>query len=1049
MAIELTQTITNQITAKDIKQVTILTVDSVDLTDYLLTWTDSDDRTFGSASCSFVLNNDEGIFGEGGDNKINVGDVVEFSEKYGNDSTEFKRFYGFVNQRAINKTDTNRTITLTCLDYISSLQFLDINLKSEGTKVEITNETLTPNFLPAPNTSLAQLYDFANTAISVDPLPILMIKDLVHETYDPQYDGFEIYYQSGQVKLGSPLNADTNYSLIAKSYWFYTEGIYCEDVLEQILTQEDGYGGYLFGESSSADLITNHLTETYQNIEGAGQTNFMTPNYTSSTITIRTYVDGAIDEGDTSITLDSVEGLPTSGTGTINGDTFTWSGISTNTLTGIPATGDNSLSDHPDNSVFKYENTYDAGQVWYLKYSNLTSALDSEDFDLPSGSSLQYFDARYGRIILDSAISLSSTVECITNYTFKTLQATGVELNEISFLPRELENRMEAVTKLRDYLAPNYIIRTIGDNKIWSEYLSQKTSYDYNLTLIQSLNYLEDEDLYTRTKFYAKNRNPTNIVFNDGVDFFSTGETYKGLASQNELSYSGEEGNYYIYATTISNAGYIDLEDIKPIVYINDVTVDNAVHQMVGLSIIVDVTTKTVTRTGCHGISSEQYVKTHSYYYYRVKFAHSNIEPSQPVYIYDATGTLQVTISANDPTMDYARGEWVVPGEEQNSTIESLSTASYFVFYSTGAIQIDYDNVLFKINKSLIPDLNNAEVKATYEYWTVMIPIHDIASVIDGRWDTQVQVEFFSDPPSNYPLTILDLGATYDIQAMDVVAGFYKPDEIRKFDVEFNFTIQYSTDGTNYYEISDKTHNVKLNGGESKSFEEDDLGVGFQARYLKLLLNNVKEISYGDGVYVVAFSELSVYGNIIINSESTLIPTTTVTDSGGVGIPDSTLNVESTAGFTEPESSEEITAYISGDEFTYTGITADSFTGCTFTDSYDYGDRVSKSLADDTSIYDDDYLLPKLGDRLYKDMNVNEDRQYTQEELDRVSKAYLEEFYKNHTKVETQIMYAPYLKVGQTVRVVDTYNDISQNYFIESLMDNNGSYTITLARYPL
>ena len=67
---------------------------------------------------------------------------------------------------------------------------MDINLEVEGEKEEVTNETLTPNYLPSPNEELAQLFDFANDSIAQDPPPIITIRDKNHLTEDPQMDGF-------------------------------------------------------------------------------------------------------------------------------------------------------------------------------------------------------------------------------------------------------------------------------------------------------------------------------------------------------------------------------------------------------------------------------------------------------------------------------------------------------------------------------------------------------------------------------------------------------------------------------------------------------------------------------------------------------------------------------------------------------------------------------------------------------------------------------------------------------------------------------------------
>ena len=199
MAIQLTQAIQNQITKKAIGITFSLLINKVEYGDFIINWSISNDKKFGAASASFTLDNNSGIFGYDDINEIKVGDTVEFIEQYKNDNTQFKRFYGLVTQRSINKTNTNRTITLTCLDYISTLQYLDIDLKLEGTKVKATNEILTPNFLPAPNDSMAQIFDFANKAIAQVPPPVMVIKDRNNLNEDPQFDGFEIIASTGQV----------------------------------------------------------------------------------------------------------------------------------------------------------------------------------------------------------------------------------------------------------------------------------------------------------------------------------------------------------------------------------------------------------------------------------------------------------------------------------------------------------------------------------------------------------------------------------------------------------------------------------------------------------------------------------------------------------------------------------------------------------------------------------------------------------------------------------------------------------------------------------
>ena len=1071
MSLPLTQAITNQINNKRINLKFLFYINSIDRSDYLMNWSISTNKAFGSTSASFTLNNTGGIFGEGGGFRLYVGDIVELIEMFDGDSTVFRRFYGIIDQRSIEKHSDSRVITLTCLDYVSSLQKNDIDLDSEGTKVQVIEETLVPQYLPAPNDKLAQIFNFANNSIAQEPPPLIVIRPkagttLVGET--PQFDGFDIKYDVGQVVLGTPINAFDNYTVVCSSYYHYPVGVYIEDILEEIFTTVDGYGKYLFGEDTAQAVIDNHLTTDFQTVKGT-TTDTLVPNSTTSNITIRTKLTADVTAGDTTIHLTSTNGFPSSGSGNISGDTFTWTGKTSTTLTGIPSSGDNSLTGHSSDNYARYDGSYPAGQVWYFAYSNIQSDLSASGSSytgLPSGVTIDYTDNRIGRIILSSAISTSTTLRHIGNYTFKTLQATGTELNRIKFNSREVDTRFDAINKLRNYLNPNYVIRTEGDDKIWASYLYQKVTPDYTLNLTQELTFMEDEDLYTRVKFFGKNINPTNILFNNGVQFVSTGQNYKGTATQDELQFEKEsaDGNYWVYKTTISDAGKIDTSVIKPTVYINNVPVNDhpQIISLMPVSITVRFRTETTVqekRSGSPDVTVTQL------FYYTIKFAHTSIDPTQNIYLYNSFGLLVYTIPPGTSGMDYASGVFTVPGDSQNATVESISTASYTVFYSTSGISIDTNTVRFSISKALIPSTLLATVAATYQYWTALTPFSDVGAVIDGRFDTQVQTEFFAEPPTGLPYAILDLGQEYTIQALDILAGFFRPDDVRKFNVNFKISLQYSLDNVNYFYISSETQNMQFQAGSSKKLEESDLGVDFRTRYLRVDIEDVTRLDYQTvastatasnvGVWVVAFSEISAYSDIILKSESKLIPTTyltsdvTVTSLASSGLYPTVIHVESTAGFDDLPSGGSATAYIGTDSFTYTGLTSTSFIGVTgLSSDHSLGDRVSQTLEDDTSVYDFDGILPKLGDRLYKKSVISDNVLYTQTQLDALSKAYLIEFYKNHSKIKANILYAPYLKVGDTVRVVDTYNDIDDNYFIDSISDQNGSFELVLAKYP-
>jgi hypothetical protein len=1068
MSYELTAEILRQINDKQIKPIRIFLINGVDKSDYLISSDVKYDRSYGSSAATFTLSNSGGIFGDGGASKIYVGDVVEYQEKYDGDTTLFQKFYGQVEQRSIDKSATSRTITLNCLDYISMLQKIDIDIVVEGDKAEIEEETLTPNYLPAPNDNLAQIFNFANNAIAQEPPPILTIRPQATTTLvgeAPQYDGFQIEYANGQVFLGTPLNALDNYTLVAEKYSFYTQGVFAEDILQTILTQPDGYGKYLFGEDTAQDVIDNHFTTTFF-AEQNSLIDYLVPNYTDSDIDIKTILTSAYytDESGydpTVLEVLSTNGFPSSGSASVNGDTFTYTGKTATTFTGVSG-----LSDKPVGSYAKYSATYEAGRVWYLKYSNLSSVLVSGNFSgLTSGITIDYIDYRYGRVILSSAMDVSTIFTHTVNYTFNTLQASGVQLNKIAFRSREVSNRFEAVGKLREYLAPNYVIRTKGTGLIWASYISQKTTADYDLKLTKQMNYLEDEDLYTRVVFTGKNINPTNLMYNDGVAFVDSGQNFKATAAQSELQYEKEEGNFLVYKSTISDAGKIDTSIIKPIVYINNVPVNDKPQVIAQMPVVITVTQRQETSTKAGSwFSGTPTITVRQYWYYSIRFAHTSIDATQTITLYDAVGLPVLTIPPGSGGMNYSAGIYTVPGTERNSTVESISTASYTVFYSLAGIIIDTETVRFSISKQLVPSKDFAIVAATFQYWTAVTPFDNVGDIIDGRFDTQVQTEFYAEPPNGLPYAIIDLGQEYNLQAIDFIAGFYKPDNIRKYDINFTATLLYSLDNITYYHISPETQNISFTGGSSKKFEEKDLGVDFTTRYLRLDLESVKklenqvrltitDVSTPVNIWAVAFTEISAYDNVILKGEAKLTPTneltTAITLASSSGTYPTTVDVLSTAGFTDPESGETATAYIEEDSFTYTGITATSFVGVEgLSTSHSIGARVSQELESDSIMYDTKYLLPKLGDRLYKENRISDTLLFNQTQLNNVSMAFLQEFYKNHDKIKVDIIFAPYLNVGDTVSVTDVYNNkLADLYFIESISFTNGEYSLVLARY--
>ena len=183
MARALEQAIQTQIDAGAIKTRFVFTINDTDYTLFVISWSLSYDKKYGSATASFILINTDGSFGEGGVNEVYIGDTVSLTEYYQGASQSFQKFYGIVNKRAVAKRANDRTITLLCLDYISVLQNWNLDLSVEGEKEDIRNEELTPIYLPAPNQQLAQLFNFANNAIADSPMPLIKFVDKNHSDF--------------------------------------------------------------------------------------------------------------------------------------------------------------------------------------------------------------------------------------------------------------------------------------------------------------------------------------------------------------------------------------------------------------------------------------------------------------------------------------------------------------------------------------------------------------------------------------------------------------------------------------------------------------------------------------------------------------------------------------------------------------------------------------------------------------------------------------------------------------------------------------------------
>jgi hypothetical protein len=229
---------------------------------------------------------------------------------------------------------------------------------------------------------------------------------------------------------------------------------------------------------------------------------------------------------------------------------------------------------------------------------------------------------------------------------------------------------------------------------------------------------------------------------------------------------------------------------------------------------------------------------------------------------------------------------------------------------------------------------------------------------------------------------VIDLGSVQNIDAIDMVPGYYRPegDEtgLFRFDVSFNVTLKYSLNGADFNLISPSTTKIELSTGNSVSLEEDALGDDFRARYLKLELESVEPVIWNGLVWPVTFAIFSIYTNVVHKGEAKLVP-----------------------------------------------VIADPL----------------------TEVQDTFNLRDRIGDKLYKDVTVREDL-VTLDKTNARALRLLQEFNKNHTRVNASLLYHPGMRPGVTVYVQDPVTGIRRNYFVEQVTTSTGALQIRLAYYP-
>lgn len=937
----------------------------------------SQSKDFASDQLSLVLDNRDGTYSANA--WYNAEILLYMGVQISGSIEEQCRFRGLIRQINTVHEGGRNVINLTAFDYMVRLQELEIETRFEATKTSVVSESPTVNYI-----------SFA-ASINGTPTKTSIVYD--GETNESELTaGDTLYNMSDDYSTRTVVSVDTGTSTITTSSssdsWANDDVIVRStriQVLDLANTNIAQHPEPSIKIRNRDDDLEDPLYKGFEVMYEQGQIVLgRALNWAEYDITV-SY--SYYDSDDSLYVEDVIQTILTTVDGYGN-TPFTVVDNLTETLSSMNNVSVDTLVSNTEIETID-GTAYDIGQLWYTTYNNITTALTSGNFTVPGGT-IASIDLRYGRIVLDSAISTLSVVTCNVDYSFKTLQATGVQFNKIDLTYETIQDRLEGINQIRELVAPNYVFSTRGTNKIWGRYIFQKDTFDHKLEKIINLSYAEDVDVYTRVRLFGQNKNPKNILLDDDVSLVQDTSTYYGETSAGELTFESESGGWRTYTTGLGEGCRIisshDGVTTWPVVYINNVPINNESHEL--LMQPVEVKLREEYKQECHSWCQKQ--KIRSFRKYWIYFSHSSIDPNHTIKLYSITGVLSKTLSANDSEVNYGEGYWFRDvGEGDASWVMTLATASYFIKYSLGQLNILWDEGKFKISTSMFSSNREDLVTATYTYSAVYQPIGDVLELlIDGRWDTQVQTVFVAKPATGFLWAVIDLGAVKDIDAVDLIGGFFYP-EIdspgRKHNITGWYTMYYSEDDVEDYTDATFTHlcaeseNFKLEGGESISFERDKLGDSFQARYIKITIEDLEQIPYGDGIYAVAFTELRIYEDVVLTEEAFLV--------------------------------EDI------------------------------------NNDDDNHLYDIDGLLAKIGDKLYKETVINENLS-SAEKIQRHAKSLLREFTKNHAKLTGGAVYAPYLEVGQTINIVDNKNSIDTNYFIESLSCEDGKYNISFARYP-
>lgn len=315
----------------------------------------------------------------------------------------------------------------------------------------------------------------------------------------------------------------------------------------------------------------------------------------------------------------------------------------------------------PSVAIQSVDARYAAGSLWYTRYNRWETSLSLSDLETPAGTVLSSLNSRLGYFILTgTTIGVNSTVRCLTDYQFRTIQATGIGIGEFSASFKD-DNRMAVINRLREsVLPPNYILRSEREH-IWGSYFNQSTVPDYfppPSTKI-SLEQTGDPEVYTRVQVFGKNDFPTNLSIQPDLVILDQAIPITGSVTNSNLIFiENVEGGWKRYSTSISGTGFI-FRTPQP-----QIKVDGQDIYFQGEQQLVHQPVRWRER-----LSKDQGGGTDFWYW--LFLAHGQISPDHVINFFDDEGNLVISlppnISINDRfigtagLMDYEQGVYQVP----------------------------------------------------------------------------------------------------------------------------------------------------------------------------------------------------------------------------------------------------------------------------------------------------------------------------------------------------------------------------------------------------